>query len=689
MRVDDLVLELGTEELPPVSLRILSEALADNLASELQKAGFSFTATRSFATPRRLAVLVEDLTDRQEDRIIERKGPSVSAARDAGGQPTKALLGFARSCGITDLSLLEEQKTEKGHWIVYRATHPGRHLGEVLEDLVLNALDALPIDRRMRWGSNRYEFARPVHWVVLMHGQEIVPARILGCPAGRVTRGHRFMSAGDCTLTEAGDYVKVLEQAKVMVDFDRRRQTILDQVQAEAKTIGGSLELDEFLLEEVTALVEWPVALTGSFDSGFLDIPEEALISAMKKHQRYFHLRSETGDLLPHFITVSNIESKDPAVVISGNEKVITPRLADAVFFFRSDASTSMEDKRSRLGSVVFQSDLGSFLEKTERVSTLSAFIARESGLDPAAQEAAARAGRLCKADLVTDMVNEFPDLQGIMGAYYAASDGEPDRVCLAIREHYLPVVSGGALPSSKISSCVAIADKIDTLAGLFSVGQPPSGSRDPFALRRQALGIIRICIENQLPVDLPACLSRAASHFRNEETAREVLDYVLDRLANWYGDEGISQDVFNAVRYSEAGIRDLHEAHHRIQSLAAFRQDDRMQSLIAVNKRVANILRKSGPPAGRDPVPELFVEEAEASLSEQIDQVRLEFREPDLSYEDRYRRLADLQPSVDRYFDDVMVMADDEDLRQNRLATLARLRHIFLQVADFSLLQT
>ncbi|MBQ60945.1 MAG: glycine--tRNA ligase subunit beta [Gammaproteobacteria bacterium] len=683
---DHLLLEIGSEELPPKSLRQLMLSLESNLSEQLGSAGFSFSTTRSYATPRRLAVLIEDLADKQSDQQIEKRGPAVSAAYDDKGEPTKALLGFARSCGVEDPASLERLSSEKGEWVLYRGVQEGKCLQDEIEQLVANSVANLPIDRNMRWGSKRLEFARPVHWVALIYGSEILPANILGKETGRASRGHRFMSDGEIAIQNAKDYPATLEKASVIVDFEQRKQEIVKQLEDQASSLEANLELDESLLDEVTALVEFPCVLSGSFGADFLEIPEEALISAMKKHQRYFHLTNDKDKLLANFITVSNILSKDSSIVIAGNERVIRPRLADAVFFFRKDSATTMVEKLTRLQSVVFQSELGTFYEKAERVSKLAGSIAKESQID---EVASTRAGLLCKADLVSEMVNEFPDLQGTMGGYYAANDGEDEAVCNAIRQHYMPIFSGAGLPSNPVASCVALADKLDTVVGLFAVGQPPSGSRDPFGLRRQTLGIIRICIENKLSLDIQGILQTALDLHQRTSSPGNVFDYILDRLENWYGEQGIDQDVFNSVRYSHAGITDLLEADYRIHSVQAFRQHQQAANLIEANKRVANILKKATFDILESPDPSLFKELSEENLADHVKSIQQKFAEGSLNYEEKFLQLAQLQPHVDKYFDDVMVMADDRDLKDNRLAALAELRIIFLEVADFSLLQS
>ncbi|MFP6807836.1 MAG: glycine--tRNA ligase subunit beta [Pseudomonadales bacterium] len=684
MPSNNLLIEIGTEELPPKSVKELMLSMESNLLDGLGSAGFSFTGSRHYATPRRLAVIIEDLSDKQKDREIEKRGPALKAAFDEDGVPTKALLGFARSCGVDDPTTLDTLKTDKGEWIVFRGVETGQQLSDEIEGILSAALNKLPIDRKMRWGSSRLEFVRPIHWLVLIYGRKVLPAIIMGKASGRISRGHRFMWEGNIEFSHADEYQEKLRSASVITSFEERQEIILQQLQREAKKLNGRLALDEQLLEEVTALVEWPCALAGSFDESFLEIPEEALISAMKEHQRYFHLTNDNNMLLPYFITVSNIESKDPAAVISGNERVIRPRLSDASFFYKKDAATTMEEKLQRLGKVVFQSELGTFLSKASRISTLAAYIATRVDAD---ESACLRAGMLCKADLISDMVGEFPDLQGIMGSYYSQQDGDSQAISDAIRDHYLPTYSGGKLPSSIEGSCVALADKIDTLVGLFAIGQPPSGSRDPFALRRQTLGIIRICIENKLSFSLDDCLAKALDQYELPEPRDKVMPYILDRLATWYSEKDIQQDVVNAVRHSHLGISNLLEADHRIKSMQAFRHHEQAPRLAAANKRVTNILKKVGDLESSIPDAKIFKEQIEHELYQQMTEVKDKFASTILTYEDKLLRLAELQPFVDRYFDDVMVMSDDAALKNNRLALLSELKLIFLEVANFSLL--
>jgi len=687
METRDLLIEIGTEELPPRSLSQLSAGLETNIGLELDAVGLVFAGIRGLATPRRLAVLVNGLAANQPEQQNERRGPAVSAAFDKQGNPTRAALGFARSCGV-EVTALETMETEKGAWLVHRQTRPGESAGALIESIVTRALANLPVDRRMRWGASRVEFVRPVHWIVLLYGDEVLPASIMGQAADRITRGHRFM--GELReLRHANEYVEALREQYVVADKIERSDVIRQQLLAQAKELGGEVIVDEALLDEVTALVEWPVTLAGRFEDVFLDLPEEVLISVMTEHQRYFHLRDANGKLMPRFLTVANIESKEPAAVVSGNERVIKPRLADAAFFYDVDIKTTLAEKLDRLGNVVFQSMLGSYLSKAERIERLASEIGRLIGAD---ETQAARAGLLCKSDLVLDMVGEFPGLQGVIGGYYAAVNGEPGEVARAIGEHYLPIQSGGALPSTTVGCCVALADKLDTLVGLFAIGQPPSGSRDPFALRRQALGVIRVCVEKSLDLNLPECLVLAAEGYAGKldigvEPVADVAQYIINRFANWSQEQGIAQDTFSAVRQSDKGIANLMEAWHRLGAMEAFREHERAENLIAANKRVANILRDIDTRALPHADPGAFDDDAEGVLYKSLQQARNRMAAAG-DYEQQFLALADLQPDIDRYFDDVMVMTDNERLRQNRLATLAEMRTLFLSLADFSVLQ-
>ena len=680
----DLLIEIGTEELPPKSLRTMMENLGSNFSQKLNEAELEFESLQTFATPRRLALLIKRLAAAQPDHIVEKRGPSLKAAYDEAGQPSKAALGFMRSCGIKDLSHLEQQETEKGTWLVYRVQKSGAHLKDLITELINSSLAELPIDRRMRWGASREEFVRPVHWLVVLHGSEVLPATVLGVNAGNITSGHRFMATGEISLDSASSYVNCLHEANVVVDFESRKQLIVDQLDDMAVHEKAEVVASPDLLDEVTSLVEWPVALLGNFDPEFLKLPEEALISAMQSHQCYFHLVDKDNRLLPKFITIANIASSNPQTVIAGNERVISPRLSDAAFFINQDKKTSLDNRLAHLKTVLFQSKLGSYHDKAERVARLAGYIADKIGADATV---ASRAGLLCKADLASDMVGEFPELQGIMGGYYARHDGEDSSVSDAISEHYRPVVSGGDLPDTPAGQCVAIADKIDTLTGLFGIDQPPSGSRDPFALRRQTLGIIRICVEKSLALDLRELINEAINIHDQEFDGDAVISYLIERLGVWYQDQGISFDTFSAVQQSSEKISDLCANDIRVRSLQAFRTHARAANLIAANKRIANILKKVDESTLAPVTEAIFTEDAELALFSALGKATSDLSNTE-NYEEKFLALADLQPAIDRYFDDVMVMADEESLRDNRLATLSQMRNLFLSVADLSVLQ-
>ena len=566
---------------------------------------------------------------------------------------------------------------------MYRAEKPGAALAELLPGMLDSALAALPIERRMRWGAHREEFVRPVHWIGSLSGPGQRPITLCGRDSGGTTRGHRFMGESQINISSADDYVEACLTGRVMVDFDKRRQLIRSEITSIAEEEQAELEIDEDLLDEVTSLVEWPVALKGDFEEAFLEVPPEVLISAMKEHQRYFHLTDGvTGQLRPAFITISNIESSDPEVVVKGNERVIRPRLSDAAFFYSQDTRTSLESKTERLDSVVFQTDLGTYGDKARRISRLAAHIAGNLDTDP---DAAARAGLLAKADLISDMVGEFPDLQGIMGAYYAKHDGEPDDVVKGIEQHYRPTQSGGDLPEGLIASSIALADKIDTLTGIFGINQPPTGSRDPFALRRQSLGVIRICIENGLPLSMEDCFKASADLYDASFDTAEVLAYVMERLNGYYSEQGIGRDVVDAAAAGDTAGTNLLTIDRVIRALQSFRSSPLANQIIAANKRVANILRKTDVANLPGFNPELATDDAEMNLHNALAQLDLA---DSAEVDARLETLAALQQPVDTFFDEVLVMEDDEQTRNNRLALLFQLRQQFLEVADFSLLQ-
>ena len=683
MPTNTLLLEVGTEELPPKSLNNLREALQQNIEAGLNQAELSHGKVESFATPRRLGILVHDLADRQPDQNVEKRGPAVKSAFDDDGEPTKALAGFMRGCDVADPSQLDTITTNKGDYLVYRAIKSGLDLPSLLEELLGSAVTALPVDRRMRWGKSRLEFVRPVQWLVCLYGSSVIPIQLLGKEASNTSSGHRFMSGGQFEITKANDYVELCRTNYVLADFTERKNLIREQVVDLAAREKAHLEIDEDLLNEVTSLVEWPRALAGGFDSSFLNVPPEVLISAMKEHQRYFHLVDNNGKLVPRFITISNIESLDSSQVVAGNERVIRPRLADAAFFFDQDTRTSLEQKSARLENVVFQADLGTYAQKCDRIAALAAYIAQQLGSDT---DAAKRAGKLCKADLVSDMVGEFPDLQGTMGSYYARHDKETEEVCIAIAQHYRPTQSGGILPTSDVASCVALADKIDSLTGIFGINQPPTGSRDPFALRRQSLGVIRICVENQLNIPLNDCLNEASRIYGRAFDTVNVSNYIVERLTSYYQEQGIPGDVVEAATNSASTSVNLLAIDDVVRTLQSFRNGPAAKSIVAANKRVANFLKTAGPSDLASSFDaSVATDEAEIALGRALNKLDLSKSKGAGA---KLEKLAVLQEPVDHFFDEVMVMAEDEKVRKNRLGLLQKLRQQFLEVADFSLLQ-
>lgn len=691
MATQDFLVELGTEELPPKALKPLSDAFTRGISQGLTDAGIAFGAVETFAAPRRLAVRVRDLADAQPDKPVEKRGPAVKAAFDDAGNPTRALTGFATSLGVTP-DQLDTMETDKGAWVVYRTVEQGKPTVELMPELVEQSLAALPIPKRMRWGAHRTEFVRPVHWVVLLYGNKVIDSPIMGLTPGNKTRGHRFHCPKTLIVPTPDDYEVVLKQEGfVLADFAERREQIRAGVAELAeREAGGKAVIDEDLLDEVTALNEWPVPLMGRFEDRFLEVPAEALISSMKEHQKYFHVVAADGEMLPLFITVANIDSKDPAQVISGNEKVIRPRLSDAAFFYETDRKSRLEDRIDRLKPIVFQEKLGSIYDKSVRVAALASKIADAIGSDPALAE---RAAMLAKTDLVTEMVLEFTDLQGIMGQYYASHDGEAADVAKALNEQYMPRFAGDDLPTTLTGCAIAIADRLDSLVGLFGINQPPSGTRDPFALRRASLGVLRIIIERELPLDLQTCCEWAAENFTvltESDTAATVVDYMLERFRAHYEELGIGAEVYLAVN-ARRPTRPL-DFDRRVKAVEAFRQLPEAQALAGANKRVSNILTKQGgDDIGESVDTGLLQDAAEKALAEQVahqaEQVLPLFEQGD--YASALRSLASLREPVDNFFDQVMVMAEDDATRNNRLALLNRLRNLFLRVADISLLPT
>jgi len=688
-RAADFLVEIGTEELPPKALRFLMSAFADGLAAALAQGRLEHEGVTAYASPRRLAVLVSNLALAQPDRDTRQKGPPVSIALDDEGSPTKAGLAFAKKCGV-EFTALGRDKTDKGEWLSYSAQEKGQAAAALLPDMVLEALDALPIPRRMRWGDGDAEFVRPVHWLLMLHGKECVPGSVLGIASGAVSRGHRFMAPGDLKITAPDEYLALLEtNGFVIADFAARRAKIVSGVERLATEAGGNVVGGDALYDEVTALTEWPVPMLGSFDKAFLDLPQEVIIASLTGHQRYFPVAGDDGALLPVFITVANLDSKEPARVLRGNERVIQPRLADAAFFWETDRQVALIERVAALQEVVYQKGLGSMHDKSARIAALARNLAAQLDADGGP---VTRAAILCKADLLTGMVGEFPELQGVMGRYYAAAGGEDSAVATAIGEQYLPRFAGDGLPASAAGEILAIADRLDTLAGVFALGKKPSGNRDPFGLRRAALGVIRILLERALEIDFVdavrvALAEQPVAGMDGEALGDALYDFVVDRLHRYYLDQdiGITTEMFAAVR--DKRPRSLGDFDQRLKAVAAFAQLDSAASLAAANKRTANILRQAEFEQGDSVDPALLSDPAEEALyvalksAEQHTQPLLEQR----AYTEALTVLAGLRPSIDRFFDEVMVMTDDAAERRNRLALLAELRALFLNIADVS----
>ncbi|MGR6034247.1 MAG: glycine--tRNA ligase subunit beta [Candidatus Nitrosoglobus sp.] len=685
----DLLIEIGTEELPPKALRTLSESFTQELGQRLQAAGLAYAGLKGYGAPRRLAVWAQRLTVSQPDRVLERRGPALTAAFDEEGEPTAAAQGFANSCGVL-VDALESLENDKGAWLVYRQRQQGALTRELLPNILAQSLQALPVPKRMRWNNLQAEFIRPVHWLVLLFGDRVIPATLLGVQAGRETRGHRFHHPAPLYLAEPAAYAPLLEtEGKVLADFSARRQAIYAQVVDVAKSLGGKALIEETLLDEVTGLVEWPVTLAGRFDKDFLKLPEEVLIATMQGHQKYFPVQDEQKCLMPYFITVCNIESQEPVAVVEGNERVIRPRLSDAAFFYAADRKESLISRCNRLKKITFQERLGSVFDRTERLAQLARCIAK--GIN-GNEDWAERAGFLSKCDLVTEMVTEFPELQGVMGRYYALHDSEPAEVAEALREQYLPRFAGDVLPRTATGQALSLADRLDTLIGLFGIGESPSGDKDPYGLRRAALGVLRIIIESELALDLPSLLELGCkvygSCLTEKNTAVQVYDYLLERLRGYYLEAGFRPDEIEAVLVLKPGRP--WDFDRRLKAVASFLELPEAKSLSAANKRIRNILRKSGEKISAQTKPELLQESAEQALAAQIYMLEREVA-PLLergNYGVTLKILAGLHGAVDRFFDEVMVMVEDPCLRANRLALLARLQTLFLQIADISRLQ-
>ena len=679
----DFLVELGTEELPPKALAKLAEAFCAGIEKGLKDAGLDFAKAQAYAAPRRLAVLVEQLATQQPDRSINLDGPPLQAAFDAEGEPTQAALGFARKCGV-DLAEIDRS----GPKLKFSRTIEGQPAAQLLPGIVEASLNDLPIPKRMRWAARKEEFVRPTQWLVMLFGEQVIDCEILAQRAGRESRGHRFHSPGQVHISKPSSYLEDLRGAHVIADFAERRELIAKRVEQLAGEQNGTAIVPPALLDEVTALVEWPVPLVCSFEERFLEVPQEALITTMQDNQKYFCLLDANGKLLPRFITVANIESKDPAQIVAGNEKVVRPRLTDAEFFFKQDKKQKLDSFNDRLKNVVFQAQLGTVYDKAERVSRLAGLIAERTGGD---KQRAVRAGLLCKCDLATEMVGEFPEMQGIAGYYYALNDGEPEDVALALNEQYMPRGAGGELPSTLTGAAVAVADKLDTLVGIFGIGMLPTGSKDPYALRRAALGVLRILIEKQLDLDLVEAVNFAIGQFgtqvKSAGLADQVLEFIFDRLRARYEDEGVDVAAYLSVRAVQPGS--ALDFDQRVQAVQAFRTLPEAEALAAANKRVSNLLAKFEAKLPEAVEPRWFDNATEFSLYSAIQQAEQAVQPLAAArqYREALERLAHLRGPVDAFFEAVLVNAEDASVRANRYALLARLRGLFLGVADISAL--
>ena len=684
----DLLLEIGTEELPPKPLARLASALAGAVHQGLQDKDLDHGDYSWYATPRRLAVIVRDLADTQADKEVLKRGPSVASAYDQAGNPTRAAEGFARSCGV-EVADLDTMETEKGRWLTYNSLVRGARTDELLPAIIEGALAGLPIPKPMRWGAGDIEFIRPVHWAVLLFGEDVVRTTVLGTETGRETRGHRFHHPGTISLAHAGEYVaRLQEQGQVIADFEERKKQIRQAAVEVAQGIGKRALIDEALLDEVTALVEWPVAIAGSFDEQFLELPKEVLIATMQSHQKYFPvLRPDTDELAADFISIANIDSATPDAVQQGNERVIRPRLSDAAFFWERDRNQPLQSYAGKLDKVIFEQKLGTLADKAKRVETLGKYIAEQLEFEPAL---VARAAQLAKCDLLSDMVGEFPELQGIMGRYYALECNERPEVARALEEQYMPRYAGAGLPETETGKVLALADRLDTLTGIFAIGKGPTGDKDPFGLRRAGLGCLRIMIECALPLDLEACLAHSAAAFPDSVNAPAVtagvFDFMLDRLRRYYLDNGVSPAEFDAVQ----ACRPVqpHDFNLRVLAVAEFLRLPEAGSLISANKRISNILKQAQYTADSAIDASLLVEKTETDLYQQMRALGAGEQGQPGNYVARLTALAGLRDYVDAFFDEVMVMCDDPALRNNRLALLSGLRQLFLATADISRLQ-
>lgn len=690
IETQNFLFEIGTEELPAKNLKNILTAFTNAMSSELLYAQLSFQSIQGFATPRRLAVMIQQLALAQPAHEIERKGPALAAAFDSAGNPSKATEGFARSCNVS-VADLQKKETPQGSWLIHRYVEAGKSTQALLPEMIKKIVSTLPFPKTMRWGNSEYAFIRPVHWLLMMHGTHVIDAELFGKKTGHETHGHRFHRPFAITIKNAADYTKTLHQdGMVIADFDERRKLIQTQITKMAAEKNGHGVIDEKLLDEVTGLVEWPVALCGQFSECFLTLPEEVVILTLQVHQKCFAIRNADFKLLPYFITISNIESKDTERVVKGNERVVHARLSDAEFFYHTDKKQKLMDRLEKLKHVVYQEKLGSLYDKSERIVNLAQAMAESLNVN---LEQAKRAALLCKTDLVTNMVGEFPELQGVMGYYYALSDGESREIAMALREHYLPRYAGDELPLTPLGCVIALADRLDTLVSYFAIDKIPTGDKDPFGLRRAALSLLRIIIEKQISCDLQALLQKAFQGLqlpnKNEQSVEKTFDFIMERLRSWYQEQGISADVFAAV-LARRPTSPMH-FDRRIKAVTEFRKLPQAQALATANKRVSNLLLKEGQEdiAG-DIAIELLIAPEEQVLHREVVK-QLERIKPHLkegNYTPALMALAELQPAVDHFFDTVMVMVDDEKLRDNRLRLLSSLRNLFLNIADISVLQ-
>ncbi|MDP7593531.1 MAG: glycine--tRNA ligase subunit beta [Litorilituus sp.] len=692
MSTETLLIELGTEELPPKSLKTLATAFYQGIKTQLDTGNLAYGEIKWFASPRRLAVQVLSLTDKQADKVVEKRGPAINVAFDDQGQPSKAAIGWARSNGIT-VEEAERLTTDKGEWLLHKATVVGKTINELIPEMVTTALHKLPIPKPMRWGAERTQFIRPVHTLTMLYGHQIIAGSALGVKASNQVQGHRFHHEGLVTINHADDYLAELKKAYVEADYQTRQQNIIKQIEAAADRISAKALIDDDLLEEVTSLVEWPVTLIGTFDKDFLNVPAEPLIYSMKDHQKYFPVINSAGELVNKFIFVANIESKEPEKVIFGNEKVIRPRLADAEFFFKTDKKQTLESRLAKLETVLFQKQLGTLKAKSERIASLSRIIAESLGEN---SEQAYRAGLLSKTDLLSDMVLEFPQVQGTMGKYYALNDGENVGIAQALEDQYRPRYAGDSLPEGNIGCAVAISDKVDSLVGIFGINQPPKGDKDPFALRRAAIGVIRIIIEKQLDIDLRVLITKSIALFggvdgdrlTNDNTAENVLDFIMGRFRAFYQEQGITINVIQAVlaKNPSAPL----DFEKRIKAVNFFGNLPEAATLAAANKRVGNILAKFDGELYDAFNVDLATEQAERNLADIFQTISLRIKPMmlDKNYQAALTELAQLKTPIDTFFDSVMVMSDDEAVKINRLTLLNQIRNSFFAIADISALQ-